>query len=753
MFPVEGEEVANSLTKEGISFIFESRSLSAVTRFIYTPIEGTFADLELEINNADPIQPAAQGGISVEMGGRSCPADSDEIERHLVSCEQIGNSIEARWQWKRGDELADFLYRLTLQGKTLIVELDGGHGKATGVDLGAVSGALHPRFICIPYFNLGDGSPHILSTSGVFVSSLLDWNVSKASSLSAPDTSTACRQLQINGGCSYLPKSDGKRNPLHERWLLTVSRRYEEVLPALPAAANRHGEGLSKLIWYSIPDIPPGEEGYVEIYERLRSFKQWGLEELLVIHPDATWHDGDGNATLTLTAAAAKGGDDALKEYLEAIADLGFPCALHLSYRGISPANPAWQAEMAALGPDGKPAFAGKGIYLLDPAQAVFLSAAHASAVAGKFGNPVAYIGAHASLPPWAFANFDSRSEGAGSFHAVYQAQRRILQAQVSGQPGLVIGEGGSHWLYPGLLHGFLARQAGDLPARLPLLVDFDLRYLHPMEIDAGVGTPEQFFGVQIPPGEKQSRSAFFDRYLAAVVAFGHAGLLPDPVEWGLPAVVKTYYLLRQLQRHYLGVPVVSIHYHHEGNLLETSEALIAGAYEDGQVQIVYQSGLHLWVNGSWDKSWKIECQAGTYTLPPGSFLACGPEDLLVYSADAGQGRVDFSRCSDYLYCDTRGNRIKIGPITLDGAALVLQQKWAIDVLPLECSGEVEINLADFWPDRRLPPLRLLAFKPDEESPDNLKANMAGQIISFQPLAEYFRYRITLPEWMVEPGR
>jgi len=752
MFPV-AEEVSNTIEKDGISFLFESRSLSSVVRYIYTPIDGTFADIEIEINNADPIHPADEGGITIEMGGGEWLAASEEIERHFVSCEQIGDCVEARWQWKCGEELADFLFRLSIEAKSLIVELEGGNGKATGVHLGRITGAIHPRLFSVPYFNLGDGSPHILCTAGVFISSLLDWNQSQASSLWAPDSQTARQVPQLNGGCSYLPNSAGKRHFLQERWLLTVSRQFEEVLPDLPIGTSGVREELQRLLWYNIPHIPQGEESYVNLYELLRTFKQWGMDDVLINHPGETWHDGDGNATLTLEGAPGKGGGDALSEYLEAVADLEYPFSLYTNYREISASNSRWNPELGALLSDGNPALSGPDQHLLKPEQAVSLAAEHTRAIAEKYHNPVLYIGTHASLPPWAHNDFDSRTEEAGSFLTTLRAQQTILGSQISSQPGPVVGEGGNHWLYPGLLNGYLARQSGDTPSENPLLVDFDLRYLHPLQTDAGLGTVEEFFGGAISDGEKHGRSAFLDRFLAVTVAYGHAGVLPDPVEWGLGAAVKTYYLLRKLQTYYLGVPVISIHYHHEDNLLETTEALVSGAYEHSQAYITYENGLQVYVNGGWEEEWRVEREERTFSLPPGSFLAHGPDGLLVYSADSGSGRIDFAQCAEYLYCDTRGKRLKIGPVFLDGAVLVLQKKWKIDLFPIDCQTEIEVDLSHFWSERRLPPLRVLAFKPDEEEPDNLKASISGQKLGFQPIEGAFKYRITLPEWMVEPGQ
>ena len=136
MFPPLQEEVETSIRKDGISYIFESRSVSAVINFVYTPIDGTFSDIELEVNNNDPINPADDGGVSVAMNGSIWTADSEEVERHFVSCDQVGDTVEARWQWKLGEEQASFLYRFRISGKSLIVEIEGGNGKGTGLSLG-----------------------------------------------------------------------------------------------------------------------------------------------------------------------------------------------------------------------------------------------------------------------------------------------------------------------------------------------------------------------------------------------------------------------------------------------------------------------------------------------------------------------------------------------------------------------------------------------------------------------------------------
>ncbi len=757
MFPVSDEEVHTSVSREGISCILESRAESAVVRFVYTPIDGTLADLELEINGADPAKISDGGGITIEMGGRSWAANDEDVERRLVSCEVVGDSVEARWSWRIGEEVADFLFRLTLAGKTLVVELSGGQGKATGVDLGQVTGCPHPRVISIPYLTLGEGGPCVLCPgvrADVFVSSLLDWTGSRASSLYAPSPSEAKQQARLNGGCTYLPRTDGKRSHLHERWLVTASRQFAEVLPAVPPSEAMPAHPLLQhSLWYNVPALSPGEESYIEVYERLRGFKQWGLDNLLVNHPADTWDDGNGSSTYTLAGAPSRGGDDALGEYLEAVGDLGYTAALAVGYHTISATHPQWTPALAALSPDGNPAVGGTGRYQVKPDQAVALAVDHVRAMHERYRTQAAYVPTHASLPPWAFNDYDAAVEGAGSFHTSYRWQRAILQSQVTASPGPVTAEGGNHWLYTGLVHGFTGRQVGDQPARRPLVVDFALRYLHLRQVIAGVGTAEEFFGEPIAVADRHSRSAYLHRYLGATLAYGHAGVLPDPAEWDLAAVIKAYYLLAPVQPLLVGVPVTAIRYHRAGTLIETDEALRSGAYESGQVQIVYDSGLHVWVNGSWTETWDITCGETPYSLPPGGFLAHGPGGVLVYSADDGEGHIDYARTATHYYADARGTRRKVGALTTDGAVIVTQQKWNIEISPIGCHGTIEVDLTRFWSDRRLPPLRLLAFRPDEDDPVPAKATTVGTTLSFTPEDDYCRYRITLPEWMVEPGR
>ncbi len=747
------EEVETSIRKEGISYIFESRSVSAVLNFVYTPIDGTFADIELEINGTPPIKPAEEGGLLVDMGGRIHPSNSEEVERHFISCEQLENCVEARWQWVVDEEMANFLYRFRILGKSLVVEVEGGNGKAAGLSLGRVTNAPSTKLITVPYFNLGDTYPRLMRTSGLFISSFIDWQYTHSTSLHSVDEAAAVRESRLNGGCTYEKNSNGQRVSLQERWLLTASNDFAEAFPNVQMASQPHSSdrSLSDKAWFNIPHIEASEESYVEIYENLLTLKQFGIDDLIVNHPSDTWHDGDSSGTFTLEAAPLKGGDDALSEYIDALKDLKYSTSLQTSFRDISADSSDWSPSVGAQTADGQPVVTGTGTYLFKPSLALQRAEGHSAAVVEKYKPDALYLDAHAARPPWDFTDCDGQLSGSTTLSHSLQTQRDLLRLLAAQNP--LIGQGGSHWLYAGILQGHLASMPGKNPSQLPPVVDFDLRKMHPLQSDAGVGSIDHFFGQTVPATEKHGRSAFLSRYIAATAAFGHAALLPDPNEWGISSALKSYFMLRMLQSQYLRVAVSSILYHSNGKFSSLEDAMHNDAYEQGQIKVEYANGTLIYANLG-PESWQIEENGQDYALPSGSFWGRAEQgNVLAYSAEDAIGRIDLSSCDEYVLIDAHGQQRTHGAIQVDGLALVKERKWEIDVITMDCQAETTIDVGQLWPDRKLPPLRLLVFKPNEETPEVHRAEMDGDKVRLPDIDGAYMYRITLPEWMVEPGK
>ena len=71
-----------------------------------------------------------------------------------------------------------------------------------------------------------------------------------------------------------------------------------------------------------------------------------------------------------------------------------------------------------------------------------------------------------------------------------------------------------------------------------------------------------------------------------------------------------------------------------------------------------------------------------------------------------------------------------MGPLTLDGAAVLTHEDWVIDIYPLDCDEPLEVDPTRIWKDRRMPPLRVLAFRDDVEEPEVVSANVSAESIS-----------------------
>ncbi|MBN2451942.1 MAG: hypothetical protein JXR77_16260, partial [Lentisphaeria bacterium] len=166
------------------------------------------------------VRPAAGLDVRIEVGGEVIhAADPGRSGPQVVQGAGIGEagawSVAAlvshpaavAYRVRRSDGL-EVAYEVGIEGKTLVLEARS--------DAGAFSGFRGPLHgfegepIFVPYLDPRLGVA--LAPNGSFVSSWCDWTFTGAS-----------RMLQ-QGGTEYQARTDGTRNPLRERVLVTVSR-------------------------------------------------------------------------------------------------------------------------------------------------------------------------------------------------------------------------------------------------------------------------------------------------------------------------------------------------------------------------------------------------------------------------------------------------------------------------------------------------------------------------------------------------
>ena len=611
------------------------------------------------------------------------------------------------------------------------MEIDGEAGALTSLQLGHLAGPERAEFVPLPYWTWGvwdygrDGG--VVMTDNVFVSGYPDWYRSRASALAfgsdiSHDLEALTRRaVEYVPGVRYDTRSDGTRAPFRERYIFTVSSEMLECLPNIPHAPSANRETLAGLC-HSTGGQAARLEEQLEDWRRMAAY---GVTDVYIRHFDGMWSDvpqGPQEWTLTEHAAPVVG-DVAMREYLDELRGLGFTPVLYTNYTDLQPMAAEFAWDKVAMLPNGRISSAcWPGSYPIKPIRAVELEAKYAPRIKARFGSEGSFCDVHTAVGPWHKVDFDARLPGAGEFGTTYRSYGKLLRND-SETYGACYSEGSLHWLYAGIADGSDAELRHPQPHRTPWLLDFDLRKIHPLEMDAGMSWIHRYIKPRDEFAALGGMETAQDRYTAATLAFGHQGTFTHLSLRGYRTDIKTYHMLRPLQMLYAmrRAEVVEYRDAEAGGMVSASEALRSGAFRGSQVHVRYETGLDVWANGAFEGDWAVDVDGVTYVLPPTGFVARGP-GVLVYSALVEGQRVDYADCGETLFIDARGTLVKLGPFETDGAALLKRSEGGWSVWPLgelttlrvavegameataldeegEVMEDVEVSVADGWLD------------------------------------------------------
>ncbi|MBO4528672.1 MAG: hypothetical protein J5743_13655, partial [Victivallales bacterium] len=164
--------------------------------------------------------------------------------------------------------------------------------------------------------------------------------------------------------------------------------------------------------------------------------------------------------------------------------------------------------------------------------------------------------------------------------------------------------------------------------------------------------------------------------------------------------ICRSYFMMRQLQELYAGIPVKQIRYECSGSLLTATEMLRSNKSNEGKVFTQYENGLDVWVNRNPQDSWAITVDGRQMVLPPYGYAAFLPGKLLEYSAEIDGHRVDYSRGPIYTYVDGRGQRTTFPEITAANAYVIHPNGQSRTLIPVPFIEEetIDINAASITP-------------------------------------------------------
>ena len=481
----------------------------------------------------------------------------------------------------------------------------------------------------------------------VFVSATVDWTQSNASKPYAA-TEDSSGLYAANGGVRYLTKTDGTRNDVYERFVWTVSRKFEAALPAIPNNPSPWKRLTGRKAWIA---QGAGKDRKVNC-ENNFWIRRKGITELVVTDHETGWRDGDESFTFRTEPAPKKGGDKGQYDYARYMIDeLGYVYGPYNNYTDLAPVNANWHTDNALLGEDGNIRESWTRCYAPKPLFGLQKCEEYIPVIQRKFSFATAYCDVHTAVTPWGRTDFDARVPGAGTFAQTFYAYGEIMLLQKATWKGPVYSEGGNHWLYSGLVDGNYGQDRAYDLVKHPWLVDFKLLRMHPLSCDH-MAYCSMFYGDGKVP---KDRFEAMQWWFAAGIAFGHTPFLAHEYQ------TYAYYMALAIASRYSQEKVRAIRYADaDGVLLDTSAAVIGGAYKRSQLAVAYDGGTLVVVNGNRDGEWmKVRRGRGALLLPPGGFFAIGG-DVCVYSGPVGDNpRADFCASKKYVYLNGRGRRME----------------------------------------------------------------------------------------------
>jgi hypothetical protein len=647
------------------SFLFTYSGTDARITYRLTPESGTWSDLSVQWEFPSPtenrthdtlvpqIRPCVDGGVYLHTANG--PVLPEKVE-HLGT-ERKDSQVESRWRLSAQSVSAEVTYVYHLWNKSLVIDVLAPGGNVAEVRFGRAfgPGLRNPRLVTNPFYPAEGGRPAVIvsgtSDEGSFLTGNADWYLSNGSILWAANAVTT-NGVTYNGGTRYVPLTNGKRNDCFERFFITLAPKYEEILPTIPNPASPWRNIAGTRLWraHGASNREQDARYWTEVH-------RYGMTQMIVTDHETLWRDEGESFTFRTRAAPGKGGDQGAYDYARLMQNkLGFIYGPYNNYTDFAPVNEFWNFDMVSRTPDNQLQHAWMRCYAPKPARAIEYCAKLAGQIQQKFHFSTAYCDVHTAVAPWHRVDYDPRVPGAGTFAAVFYSFGEIMLEQKKAWNGPVYSEGNYHCFYMGLTDGNYGQDQNYRLAQNPWLVDFDLRQMHDLGCNFGMGNLEMFYSNKPQPHDTQEqRDQELDRFLAATVAFGHSGFLV--MEGGYTNALRSYYMLQQLHGRYCLTNATEIRYTTaDGQLLDTTHAVLSGAFKRSQIITRYADGTVTAANGSLTE--RLHCSAfgREIDLPANGYAGWNADGTIdVLSSDPHGHRCDYSVTPAYLFLDTRG--------------------------------------------------------------------------------------------------
>ncbi|MFA5864868.1 MAG: hypothetical protein WC975_09285 [Phycisphaerae bacterium] len=673
--PPSGVKVRAEQVENGVDFVSETDG--NVLRFFIRPAERSLNGVTARWNNGKTFRPMEGGGLRLKIkAGEVIPGGAG---LRMLSSKLENGVYTVRWRYLQ----TQWEERYWLRGRTLGVDLSCPGGNATGINYGLVAGLRQPKGIEVPYLTYGaKPGPWIGYGDGLFISVLPDWYHSDFSQTLDHVTEPDKDRIGLLEGTLYVELTDGRRNDLRERILVTVSPEFAETLPNSQNPPSPNRELLAPYMYVV-------EYNFLETF--YRNLKRYGVDYVIANHFSLPYLERTGEnfaARWTLQPGMTK---EILATYQKITKDdLGYMFATYLDYNHLFMTSEYWDENRIALWSDGNWTHYWPGAYQIKDVALPYLArdvGQKAAAHLPPFDN--AYMDEHSNRGLYAI-DHEAGVEGAGIARVQVMANADCI-VESRKWYRTITSEGKSRWLYAGLTdmdYATITTEVNPI-CDLPLLVDFDLLKIHPLSLGTMMSyAPSYFLGdkdltkVYQDTGLGEPPEGFY-RYVSASLGYGHM-LIAGYGQFypKFSRLLQFYCLMQGIQKEYLPDTVTLIQYHNGSEYLPSSKALADDSYRQGRVCVRYKRGLRVQVNYNKDKNWQVEVEGIKYDLPPFGWVIDKPREILAFSALINGKRVDYVSCPQYVYLNSNTTTAQVKGLDVEGAVWVKREGAAWRLIP-----------------------------------------------------------------------
>ena len=657
--------------------VFTYEGKDAKITYVYKPQTGDFGDIEGTITYPDgsalTFQPSVGGGL------RFGEATSIASAARLTGMTMKDGLLTANWEMTVDGAPVPVTYRLRIWQKSLVLDVLCEGGKVSRVMHGHTTGLRNPRLVTTPYYtyNIYSKDRPAVVVSGdekqpLFFAAHTDWYLSNGSEPYAIN-SIKNGEVTSNGGINYRPMTNGKRQNCAERLFLTASPVYDEVLPTIANPPSPYKSIGYNAMWRSFGS-PQSRYHHGRYFYR---YWRQGIKEQIVTDHEGLFRDREEPFTFRTKTAPLKGGDEGAKwisDYLRNT--LGYVYGPYSQFTDIGTTNEYFKLDHVVRTPDNQLQHGWFRMYQPKPVWAQEVAEEIVKEQKKKFGYNTSYCDVHTAFAPWQIVDYDSRVPGAATSAQTFYSYGQIFLKQKAALEGPVYSEGNYHSFYAGLTDGDYAQDKGYRLAFNPWLVNFDLRNMHDLNANYGMGDMYMFMwesGFDFKK-DKSSASIAVDRLIAATLAYGHAAIMPASAGIHISAP-RTHFMAVPITRLYGLSPVADIHYASKNAEWQSaSSALLDGSYANSQLRVRYQNGTTVVANGSpTDQFLKVTEGNRTLELPQNGYAAWsadGKTEVLSALDDFGN-RFDYGVTPSHIYIDGRGQMVRRPLAAANGPAVL----------------------------------------------------------------------------------